>query len=155
MIGSVESVGSHTIWWFYTRSYHFYTPSAILNVLMRWDRKIMRFYNPNRDFDNHDFNYQTILVCLQQKEMFQNVLENWDLSLQKTKNNNMITSMYTANSHLRRQGRITLRTQKIKTYCHHKEPRWLYVYMTFYIFFYILKKLTNTQANPIWGRWIC
>ena len=52
----------------------------------------MRFYDPDSDFDNHDFNYQNILVCLQwkdirqqQKEMFQNVLENWDLLLQKKK----------------------------------------------------------------------
>ena len=37
-----------------TRSYYFYDPSAILNVWMRWDRKIVRFYNPDRDFDNHD-----------------------------------------------------------------------------------------------------
>ena len=37
-----------------TRSYHFYNPSAILNVLVRWDRKIVRSYDPDRDFDNHD-----------------------------------------------------------------------------------------------------
>ena len=42
-------VGSHTILW----SYHFYDPSAILNVLVRWDRKIMRVYDPDRDFNNH------------------------------------------------------------------------------------------------------
>ena len=42
-------VGSHTI----LRSYHFYDPSAILNVLVRWDRKIMRVYDPDRDFNNH------------------------------------------------------------------------------------------------------
>ena len=114
----------------------------------------MQFYNPNRNFDNHDFNYQNILVCLQwkdirqqQKEMFQNVLENWDLLLQKKKKK--ITSMYTANSHLRRQGEITLRTQKTKTYCHHKEPRWLYVYMTFYIFFFLyFKKIDKYTGKP-------
>ena len=38
----------------YIQSYHFYNPSAILIVLVRWDRKIMRFYDPDRDFDNHD-----------------------------------------------------------------------------------------------------
>ena len=160
MVGSVESVGSHTILRSYIWSYHFYNPSAILNILIRCNRKIVRFYDPDRDFDNHDFNYQTILVCLQwkdicqqQKEMFQNVLENWDLSLQKKKKKKKkreITSMYTANSHLRRQGEITLRTQKIKTYCHHKEPRWLYVYMTFYIYIFFLyfKKIDKYTGKP-------
>ena len=37
----------------YVRSYHFYDPSAILIVLVRWDRKIVRSYDPDRDFDNH------------------------------------------------------------------------------------------------------
>ena len=32
--------------------------SAILNVLVRWDSKIMRSYDPNRDFDNHDGGFQ-------------------------------------------------------------------------------------------------
>ena len=60
-----------------------------------------------------------------------------------------IKSMYTANSHLRRQGEITLRTQKTKTYCHHKEPRWLYVYMTFYIFFFLyFKKIDKYTGKP-------
>ena len=36
-----------------TRSYHFYDPSAILIVLVRWNRKIVRSYDPNRDFENH------------------------------------------------------------------------------------------------------
>ena len=67
MVGSVRSVGSHTILrsyailhnytydptQFYIRSYHFCNPVTILNFLVRWDRKIMRFYDPNRDFDNH------------------------------------------------------------------------------------------------------
>ena len=57
MVGSVESVGSHTILWnptqSYIRSYHFCDPAAILNFLVRWDCKIVRFYDPNRDFDNH------------------------------------------------------------------------------------------------------
>ena len=38
----------------YIRSYHFYNPSAILIILVRWDRKIARSYNLDRDFDNHD-----------------------------------------------------------------------------------------------------
>ena len=38
----------------YVRSYHFYDPSAILIVLVRWDHKIVRSYDPDRDFDNHD-----------------------------------------------------------------------------------------------------
>ena len=68
----VGSVGSHTILhnpiWSYTilydptrsyiRSYHFYDPNAILNVLVRWDSKIMRSYDPDRDFDNHDGGFQ-------------------------------------------------------------------------------------------------
>ena len=37
----------------YVQSYHFYDPSAILIVLVRWDRKIVRSYDPDRDFDNH------------------------------------------------------------------------------------------------------
>ena len=72
----------------------------------------------------------------------------------------MITSTYTASSHLRRQGEMTLTIHKINTYCHHKEPWWLYVYMTVYIFkkrnyffiFYFFL-LTNKQANPNWGCW--
>ena len=31
-----------------------YDPSVILNVLVRWDHKIVRSYDPDRDFDNHD-----------------------------------------------------------------------------------------------------
>ena len=44
----VGSVGSHMI-------LHdpMYDPSTILNVLVRWDRKIVRSYDPDRDFDNH------------------------------------------------------------------------------------------------------
>ena len=63
----------------------------------------------------------------------------------------MITSMYTANSHLTRQGEITLRIQKIKTYLPSQGTSVaLRIYDFLYIyFFYILKKLTNTQANPI------
>ena len=37
----------------YVRSYHFYDPSAILIVLVRWDRKIVQSYDPDRNFDNH------------------------------------------------------------------------------------------------------
>ena len=44
MVGSVESVGSHTILrnptQSYIRSYHFCDPATILNFLVRWDRKI-------------------------------------------------------------------------------------------------------------------
>ena len=50
----VGLVGSPTI---LLQSYNFYDPSAILNVLVRWDRKIVRSYDPNRDFDNHDFHH--------------------------------------------------------------------------------------------------
>ena len=45
----VGSVGSHMI----LRSYHFCDLATILNFLMRWNRKIMRFYDPDHDFDNH------------------------------------------------------------------------------------------------------
>ena len=31
-----------------------YDSSAILNVLVRWDCKIVRSYDPYRDFDNHE-----------------------------------------------------------------------------------------------------
>ena len=41
--------------WSYMRSYHFYNPSVILNILVRWDRKIVRSYDLDRDFDNHGF----------------------------------------------------------------------------------------------------
>ena len=37
----------------YIQSYHFYNSATILNFLVRWNRKIMRFYNPDYDFDNH------------------------------------------------------------------------------------------------------
>ena len=38
---------------FYIRSYHFCDLATILNFLVRWDRKVVRFYDPDRDFDNH------------------------------------------------------------------------------------------------------
>ena len=41
----------------YVWSYHFYDPNAILNILVRWDRKIVRSYDPDRDFDNHGLDY--------------------------------------------------------------------------------------------------
>ena len=51
LVGSVES---HTILRSYTILHDpMYDPSAILIVLVRWDRKIVRFYDPDRDFDNH------------------------------------------------------------------------------------------------------
>ena len=37
----------------YIRSYHFCDLATILNFLVRWDRKIMWFYDSDRDFDNH------------------------------------------------------------------------------------------------------
>ena len=53
-VGSVES---HMILYdstrSYVRSYHFYDPSTILIVLVRWDRKIVWSYDPDRDFNNH------------------------------------------------------------------------------------------------------
>ena len=53
----VGSVGSHTILYEITRSYlwfyHFYDSRLILNVLVRWDHKIVRSYDPDRNFDNH------------------------------------------------------------------------------------------------------
>ena len=39
-----------------TRFYHFCDPAMILNFLVRWDRKIMRFYDQDHDFDNHGAN---------------------------------------------------------------------------------------------------
>ena len=60
LVESVELVESHMILYdstrSYVRSYHFYDPNAILIVLVRWDHKIVRFYDPDRDFDNHDHN---------------------------------------------------------------------------------------------------
>ena len=37
----------------YVQSYHFCDPSAILIFLVKWDRKIVRSYDLDRDFDNH------------------------------------------------------------------------------------------------------
>ena len=37
----------------YIRPYHFCDSTTILNSLVRWDCKIVQFYNPNHDFDNH------------------------------------------------------------------------------------------------------
>ena len=42
---------------FYIRSYYFCDPATILNFLVRWDRKIVQFYNLDCDFDNHACNY--------------------------------------------------------------------------------------------------
>ena len=52
----VGSVGFHTI--LHDLTYDptiFCDPATILNFLVRWDHKIVRFYDPDRDFDNHDF----------------------------------------------------------------------------------------------------
>ena len=38
----------------YIRSYHFCDPTTILNFLVRWDCKIVRFYDSDRNFDNYD-----------------------------------------------------------------------------------------------------
>lgn len=40
----------------YIRSYYFYDPNAILYILKRWNCKVMQFYDPNHDFNNHDHN---------------------------------------------------------------------------------------------------
>ena len=40
-----------------------YDPSAILNVLVRWDRKIVRFYDLDRNFDNHDYHNFLVYIC--------------------------------------------------------------------------------------------
>ena len=50
-------VGSHTILYDPTQSYHFCNPATILNILARWDRKIAWFYDPVRNFDNHDVEF--------------------------------------------------------------------------------------------------
>ena len=39
------------------RSYNFYDPCVILNVLVRWDRKIVRFYDLDRDFENYGWGW--------------------------------------------------------------------------------------------------
>ena len=51
LVGSVES---HTILYNPT-----YDPSAILNVLVRWNREIMRSYDSDRDFDKIKYIYFT------------------------------------------------------------------------------------------------
>ena len=53
LVGSVGLVGSHTILRSYIRSYHFYDSNVILNVLVRWDCKIVQSYDPDCNFDNH------------------------------------------------------------------------------------------------------
>ena len=59
------SVGSHTILYdptrSYIRSYHFNDSSAILNILVKWDHKIMRSYDPDHDFDNHHQSKQHVI----------------------------------------------------------------------------------------------
>ena len=61
LVESVELVESHTILYdstrSYVRSYNFYDSSAILIVLVRWDRKIVQSYDLDRDFDNHVHNF--------------------------------------------------------------------------------------------------
>ena len=59
LVGSVES---HTILRSYTILHDpTFDPSATLVVLVRWDRKIVRSYDPDRDFDNHGFHHLHLL----------------------------------------------------------------------------------------------
>ena len=59
LVGSVES---HTILRSYTILHDpTYDPSATLIVLVRWDRKIVRSYDPDRDFDNHRLHHLHLL----------------------------------------------------------------------------------------------
>ena len=54
LVESVGSVESHMILRSYTILHDpTYDPSAILIVLMRWDRKIVQSYDLYCDFDNH------------------------------------------------------------------------------------------------------
>ena len=53
----VGLVGSYTILWSYMILYDptiFTILLPFLIFLVRWDRKIVRFYDLDRDFDNHD-----------------------------------------------------------------------------------------------------
>ena len=50
----VGSVGSHMILWSYII---LHDPSVILNILVRWDCKIVQSYDPDCDFDNHSYQY--------------------------------------------------------------------------------------------------
>ena len=53
-------------------SYNFYDPCAILNVLVKCDRKIVRSYDSDCDFDNYV--YMVVYVtCVQQYFPY-----NWD-----------------------------------------------------------------------------
>ena len=59
LVGSVES---HSILRSYTILHDpTYDPSATLIVLVRWDRKIVRSYDPDRDFDNHGLHHLHLL----------------------------------------------------------------------------------------------
>ena len=59
LVGSVES---HTILRSYTILHDpTYNPSATLIVLVRWDRKIVLSYDPDRDFDNHGLHHLHLL----------------------------------------------------------------------------------------------
>ena len=49
LVGLVGSVESHTI-------LRMIPTIFILNILVRWDRKIVRSYDLDRDFDNHACN---------------------------------------------------------------------------------------------------
>ena len=67
----VGSVGSHMILWSYIWSYHFYDLTTILNVLVRWNCKIVRSYNTDRDFGNHGWNSKSTLPLIWKWEISQ------------------------------------------------------------------------------------
>ena len=61
----VGLVGSYTILWSYMILYDptiFTILLRFLIFLVRWDRKIVRFYDPDRDFDNHAYKCETIFL---------------------------------------------------------------------------------------------
>ena len=68
----------------YIQSYNFCDFATILNFLVRWDRKIARFYDLNRDFDKHGWHHQFIDICklwlkAWRHEHIEEVVETWKL----------------------------------------------------------------------------
>ena len=68
----------------YTQSYNFCDFAMILNFLVRWDRKIARFYDLNRNFDKHGWHHQFIDICklglkAWRHEHREEVVETWKL----------------------------------------------------------------------------
>ena len=62
----------------YIQFYNFCDFATILNFLVRWDRKIARFYNLNRDFDKHGWHHQVIDICkLRLKAWRHEHIEEW------------------------------------------------------------------------------